>query len=48
VIGQFKTPYIQKLIKTGIVNVVSLNDDQRQRGYPWTFYKFKLLKMRSV
>ena len=47
-IGQFKTPYIQKLIKAGIVNEVSLNDDQRQRGYPWTFYEFKLLKMRTV
>ncbi|MFC7019731.1 MULTISPECIES: MarR family transcriptional regulator [Haloarcula] len=30
--------HIQKLIDAGIVEEVSLDDDQRRQGYPWKFY----------
>jgi len=30
--------HIQKLIDTGIVKEVALDDDQRRQGYPWKFY----------
>jgi DNA-binding MarR family transcriptional regulator len=30
--------HIQKLIDTGIVKEVALDDGQRRQGYPWKFY----------
>ncbi|MBP1923782.1 DNA-binding MarR family transcriptional regulator [Halorubrum alkaliphilum] len=30
--------HIQKLIDTGIVKEVALDDDERRQGYPWKFY----------
>ncbi|WP_158059537.1 MarR family transcriptional regulator [Halorussus halophilus] len=30
--------HIQKLIDAGIVEEVSLDDDERRQGYPWKFY----------
>ncbi|WP_265111376.1 helix-turn-helix transcriptional regulator [Halosolutus halophilus] len=30
--------HVQKLVDAGIVEEVSLPDDQRQQGYPWKFY----------
>ncbi|MCU4719707.1 PadR family transcriptional regulator [Halapricum hydrolyticum] len=30
--------HVQKLIDAGIVEEVTLDDDQRQQGYPWKFY----------
>jgi len=30
--------HIQKLIDAGVVDEVTLDDDQRRQGYPWKFY----------
>ncbi|SEQ38163.1 MarR family winged helix-turn-helix transcriptional regulator [Natrinema salaciae] len=31
--------HVQKLIDAGIVESVVLPEDERQQGYPWTFYR---------
>ncbi|WP_254763562.1 helix-turn-helix domain-containing protein [Natrinema marinum] len=31
--------HVQKLIDAGIVEAVTLPNDRRQQGYPWTFYR---------
>ncbi|MBZ6493319.1 MarR family winged helix-turn-helix transcriptional regulator [Natrinema longum] len=31
--------HVQKLIDAGIVEEVTLPDDERQQGYPWKFYR---------
>ncbi|TYT61556.1 helix-turn-helix transcriptional regulator [Natrialba swarupiae] len=31
--------HVQKLIEAGILEAVTLPDDERQQGYPWKFYR---------
>ena len=31
--------HVQKLIDAGMVEAVTLPDDERRQGYPWTFYR---------
>ncbi|WP_254523094.1 helix-turn-helix transcriptional regulator [Natrinema caseinilyticum] len=31
--------HVQKLVDAGVVEAVSLPEDERQQGYPWKFYR---------
>lgn len=31
--------HVQKLIEVGILEEVTLSDDERRQGYPWKFYR---------